>query len=82
MNPEQLTTTQAVDPVFIFIFAACLVLLVGITAAMIWFVIRYRRSRAPEPTSQSDGNLWLEIVWIALPTLLVLAMLVVELHLS
>ena len=74
MNPEQLTTTQAVDPVFIFIFAACLVLLVGITGVMIWFVIRYRRSRAPEPTSQSDGNLWLEIVWIALPTLLVLAM--------
>jgi cytochrome c oxidase subunit 2 len=74
MNPELLTTTQAVDPVFMFIFAACLALLVGITAAMIWFVIRYRRSRAPEPTSQSGGNLWLEIVWIALPTLLVLAM--------
>ncbi len=75
MNPELLTTTQqAVDPVFMFIFGACLVLLVGITAAMVWFVVRYHRSRAPEPTSQAEGNLWLEIVWTVLPTVLVLAM--------
>jgi len=74
MNKQLITTTQAVDPVFIFIFAACLVILVGITLAMVWFVIRYHRSRAPEPTSQQEGSLWLEIIWTALPTLLVLAM--------
>ena len=69
-----MTTTQAVDPVFIFIFSACLLLLVGITVAMVWFVIRYHRSRAPEPTSQAEGSLWLEITWTVLPTLLVMAM--------
>ena len=69
-----LTTTEAIDPIFIFIFAICLVLLLGITVAIIYFVIRYHRSRAPEPASCSDGNIWLEIVWTALPTLLVLAM--------
>jgi cytochrome c oxidase subunit II len=69
-----MTTTEAVDPVFLFIFGACLVILIGITVAMVWFVIRYHRSRAPEPTSQLEGSLWLEIVWTALPTLLVLAM--------
>jgi cytochrome c oxidase subunit 2 len=69
-----LTTTQAVDPVFMLIFGICLVLLVGITGAMVWFVIRYHRSRAPQPTSQVDGNLWLELIWTVLPTLLVLAM--------
>jgi len=74
VQPELITTTQAVDPVFIFIFGACLVLLVGITLTMVAFVIRYRRSRAPEPTSQASGNIWLEIVWSALPTVLVLAM--------
>ena len=74
MNPNQLTTTQAVDPVFIFIFGICLVLLAGITVTMIWFVIRYHRSRSPEPTSRATGNLWLEIVWTALPTVLVMAM--------
>lgn len=69
-----MTTTQAVDPVFMFILGACVVLLTGITAAMILFVIRYRRSRAPEPTSQVEGSLGLEIVWTVLPTILVLLM--------
>jgi cytochrome c oxidase subunit 2 len=69
-----ITTTGAIDPVFMFLFGACLVLLLGITIVMVYFVLRYHRSRAPQPTSQADGNLWLEIVWIVLPTLLVLAM--------
>jgi len=69
-----MSTTEAIDPVFMFIFLACLLLLLGITATMLYFVVRYHRSRAPEATSQAEGNLWLEIVWIVLPTLLVLAM--------
>ncbi|MFA7402624.1 MAG: cytochrome c oxidase subunit II [Pelobacteraceae bacterium] len=69
-----ISTAAAIDPVFLFIFAACLVLLLGITVTTIVFVVRYHRSRAPHPTSQADGNIWLEIVWIVLPTLLVLAM--------
>lgn len=75
MNPAHLiTTTEAIDPVFMFIFGACLVLLIGITVAMVVFTVRYHRSRAPVPTSQVESNLWLEIVWIVLPTVLVLAM--------
>ncbi len=74
MNPYLMTTTQAVDPVFIGITGVSVALLLGITAVTIWFVIRYHRSRAPEPTSQSAGNIWLEILWTAIPTLLVLAM--------
>ena len=74
MDPHLLTTTQAVDPVFMLIFGISLVLLIGITATMIWFAYRYHRSRAPEPTSEACGNLWLEIVWTVLPTILVLMM--------
>lgn len=74
MNPRLITTTEAVDPVFMFLFGACLLLLIGITAAMLFFVVRYHRSRAPRPTSTADNNLWLEIVWTALPTILVTAM--------
>ena len=74
MDPNLLTTTQAVDPVFMLIFGISIVLLIGITTTMVTFVIRYHRSRAPEPTSRTDGNVWLEIVWVVLPTLLVLAM--------
>jgi cytochrome c oxidase subunit 2 len=69
-----ITTTEAIDPVFMFIFGTCLVLLLGITVAMVTFVLRYHRSRAPQPTSQVASNLWLEFVWIVLPTILVLAM--------
>jgi cytochrome c oxidase subunit 2 len=75
VNPAQFTTTtEVIDPIFIFIFGACLVLLIGITAAMVYFVVRYHRSRAPEPTSTVDGNHLLEIIWIVLPTILVMAM--------
>src|ERR1035441_9530976 len=74
MNPSLITTTQAVDPVFKFIIGASLILLLGITVTMVVFVIRYHRSRAPEPTSQAAGNIWLEIAWIAFPSILVLAM--------
>ena len=74
MNPMNLTTTEAVDPVFMGIFMACLLLLIGITAVMVFFVYRYHRSRAPKPTSEVDSNIWLEVVWTVLPTLLVLTM--------
>jgi len=74
VNPALLTTTDAVDPVFKFIFGVSLLLFGGITATMIWFVCRYRRSRAPAPTSQVASNIWLEIVWTVLPSVLVMAM--------
>jgi cytochrome c oxidase subunit 2 len=75
VDPTRLiSTNEAIDPVFMFLFGACLVLLLGITAAMVAFVLRYHRSRAPQPTSQVESSLWLEIVWTLLPTLLVLAM--------
>lgn len=74
MNKPQLTTTELIDPVFVFIFGICLALLIAITVAMVLFVVRYHRSRAPQPTSQADGNLWLELLWTLLPTILVLAM--------
>uniref|UniRef100_C6E7U9 Cytochrome c oxidase subunit 2 n=1 Tax=Geobacter sp. (strain M21) TaxID=443144 RepID=C6E7U9_GEOSM len=74
MKNQLMTTTQAVDPVFTFLFGSCLVLLIGITAAMVWFVYRYHRSRSPRPTSDVHANFWLEMVWTVLPTLLVLGM--------
>lgn len=74
MNQQLVTTTQAVDPVFIWIFGISAFLLLGITSVTVWFLIRYRRSRSPEPTSQSSGSVWLETIWVALSTLLVLGM--------
>ena len=40
---------------------------------MIYFVVRYRRSRNPNP-AQIEGNVTLEALWTILPTVLVLVM--------
>ena len=47
--------------------------LFGITAVMVIFVVRYRRSRHPVPEDIRD-NLALEIVWTVIPTLIALSM--------
>lgn len=74
MNSDILNTQQGVDTAFMVIFVISLVMLVGITVAMIWFVIRYRRSKQPQPLSDKDNNLWLELTWTVIPTILVGAM--------
>lgn len=74
MNPQQLTTVQAVDNAFNFILGISVIMLLLITGLMIYFVIRYSRKRCPVPLSQKDHNLWLEIVWTTIPTILVMAM--------
>lgn len=74
MNPLNNPTAQGVDKVLIYIFGSSLLLLVGITLVMIWFVIRYRRAKNPEPTSQVDGHMGLEILWTLLPFLIVMTM--------
>lgn len=64
---------ESVDSAFIFIVAISVIILLGVTAAMIYFVIRYSRKRNPVGTN-IEGHFWLEVAWIAIPTLLVLAM--------
>lgn len=64
---------QGVDLTFAIILGSSVVLLVAITAAMIWFVIRYNRKRSPV-ASQLHGNNKIEIIWTVIPTILVLVM--------
>ncbi|MBW6508465.1 MAG: cytochrome c oxidase subunit II [Desulfuromonadales bacterium] len=74
MLPTDNPTAQLVDGVMIYIFGLSLLLLLGITIVTIYFVVKYRRSRHPEPTSDVDHNIVLEAVWTVLPTLIVLTM--------
>ncbi len=74
MYPQTNTTVDAVDPVFYFIFGFGVIMLLGIAATMVYFVIRYNRKRCPEPTSLKDDNLWLELTWTIIPTIIVMAM--------
>jgi cytochrome c oxidase subunit II len=65
-----------VDRAFLYIFGVSLFLLFGITATMIGFVFRYSRKRNPVPTD-IRGNVYLEVVWMVIPTLIALSMFVV-----
>lgn len=62
-----------VDAAFLYILGISLCLLVFVTILMIYFAIRYSRSRNPEP-SDIRGNWLLETVWTVVPTILVLSM--------
>jgi len=66
-------TAGTVDAVFLFILALSTAFLVGITAVMIYFVIKYNRKRNPKG-KDIEGNFWLETVWTVTPTVLFLLM--------
>jgi cytochrome c oxidase subunit II len=64
---------QSVDFVMLLIVGISVVLLLGITVAMIYFVFRYSRKRHPV-AKQIHGNVILEIIWIVIPTIIVMIM--------
>jgi cytochrome c oxidase subunit 2 len=73
MNQDIRSAVGSVDATFLIIFAISAAILVLIVATMVVFVIRYRRSRHPV-AADIDGNFWAELIWTAVPTLLVLGM--------
>jgi len=68
MNPA-----HGVDQALWYILGISAFLLLGITVVMVYFVIRYRRSRHPVPADIRD-NYPLEIAWTVIPTLIALSM--------
>jgi len=64
---------EGVDLTFKIIYGISFFFLIGITAVMLYFVIRYRRKKHPRAVQIKD-NLTLEITWITIPVLLVLLM--------
>lgn len=74
MTPTWIDTAEAVDKVFLYIFGISLAMLVLITAVMVAFTIRFHRSRQPQPKDIPSSNLWMEITWTLIPTLIVLTM--------
>jgi len=64
---------KGVDQALWYILGISAVLLVGITVTMIYFVIRYRRSKHPVPADIRD-NVPLEIAWTLIPTCIALSM--------
>ncbi len=73
MNSGASNFAQGVDMAFYVILGISVFFLVGITATMIWFVIRFNRKRNPVAKNIKD-NTKLEIIWTVIPTILVLVM--------
>lgn len=70
---QPINPVQQVDFAFYVIFGISIVLLFGITLIALFMVYRYHHERHPKPEKLKD-NVWLEVVWILLPSLLVMAM--------
>ncbi len=68
-----MTPVQGVDQAFWYILGVSIFLLFGITIVMVYFVIRYRRSKNPVAADIRD-NFLLEIIWTIIPTLIALSM--------
>lgn len=64
---------SSVDGAFLFTLIVSVFFLVLITFLMIFFIIKYNRKRNPKAVNV-HGNMALEILWTAIPTVLVLLM--------
>jgi len=64
---------EGVDLSLYIILGISVIFLVGITAVMIYFVIRYRKKRNPKATNIEGSNL-AEVIWTVIPTILVMIM--------
>jgi cytochrome c oxidase subunit II len=73
--PQASSAAGRVDSVFLFIFVLCAAFLFLITAALIYFVIRYNRKRHPQ-AKDIEGNTWIETIWTVAPTVIFLVMFV------
>ena len=73
MFSEISTLAAGVDRAFFFILWVSIILLALITFLMIYLVIKYHRTKNQDP-KDIEGNTVLEIIWIAVPTILVLGM--------
>jgi cytochrome c oxidase subunit II len=75
-TPET-TEGKEVFNLYLIIFAMGAVVFVGVEAVIVWSVIRYRRrdDRLPD---QLHGNTLVEIVWTAIPTVIVFFLFVIS----
>ncbi len=62
-----------VDRAFWYIFTVSVILLIGITVVMIYFVFRYQRKKNPV-AADIRGNWKLELLWTIIPTIIALSM--------
>ncbi len=73
MDSNPTAYVQTVDSTMMFIIIVSLIFLLGVTAVMIYFVVKYNRKKGHKPVD-IHGSLLLETIWFVIPTILVMAM--------
>lgn len=73
--PEQASTfALEVDALYSFIVAVSAFFALGVSAAVVYFGVRYRRQHAHEVGAQIEGSLPLELAWSIIPTIISMVM--------
>lgn len=62
-----------VDLAFMIILGVSIFFLVGLTAVMVYFIVRYKKEKHPKAV-QNEGSTKLELLWTGIPLVLVLVM--------
>ncbi len=73
MYPQIFSAAKEVDQAFLIILGFSVFILVVVTVVMLWFLWRYNHRRNPV-AADIRGNLWAEIIWTVLPTIIVLGL--------
>ena len=66
---------RAIYDLYLIISIPAIIVFVGVEVALLWVVLRYRRSKQPAGyiPKQIHGNQTLEVVWTVIPLVIVLA---------
>ncbi|MHC4860360.1 MAG: cytochrome c oxidase subunit II transmembrane domain-containing protein, partial [Planctomycetota bacterium] len=73
MPPQASTTAKEVDFAFSFIFWISFFFFALIVGLMLLFIVKYRRRRGYAPKSSPHSHLGVELVWTAIPFVVVVA---------
>lgn len=72
LPPAKSTLASQLDAVFWYVHITSLVISVGVLAAAIWFIYKYRRRSEDDVTPVITHNSALEVTWSVIPLILVL----------
>jgi len=72
LPPVNSTVASDVDALFTFINVTSVILVLGITAAIIYFAIKYKRKSEDDVTPVIKHNTALEVTWTVIPLILIL----------
>ena len=75
--PEQASTFAAdVDALYIFIIAVSAFFTVGVSGAVLFFAVKYRRRHPEQVGEHIEGSLPLELAWSIIPTIISMVMFI------